>query len=176
MSSGNVWTAARVNAIYDHLQWWRDTRPVFRGQAWSNAGMSGIEISTATDTTMGFGTGGSFYTTPEINVGSWTVQGSDSDPESLVVPESGIYRVSVNVRWAAAASGERVARLIVNGSVENDIYSGLSYEAASFTAGNNCSGLIDVASGAQLDIGVWQNSGSTLDATATLHIDWVQST
>ena len=38
-SDGNDWTAAKVNAIYDHIQLWRDTRPLFNGQAlaFSNA-------------------------------------------------------------------------------------------------------------------------------------------
>jgi hypothetical protein len=171
-TAGNVYTAAKVNAIYDHLQWHRDTGPVFKGQAWkSNFGL----VSTSTTTTLGFGTGGSFENTPIINAGGWTVQGSDSDPESLVVPEPGLYAVTVQVRYGNDNTGYRRAALVINGTVETSIYTQVGAAPTQDTF-ISASGIIDVAAGAQLDIQAYQNSGSSLASTVYLSAHWIRST
>ena len=178
-SAGNDWTAAKVNAIYDHLQWHRDTAPVFKGLAWDGTGglQSGVsgDIATSTATTLGFGTGGSFDNTPIINVGGWTVQGSDSDPESLVVPDAGLYAVSVFCNWSADSVGTRSTQLLLNGS---SVAGGrvLGPPTASGAFIQNMTTIIDAAASDQLDVSVYQTSGSTLDATVYLTAHWIRST
>ena len=96
VSAGNTTSATHQNSILDHVQWWRDTRPLFKGYMWDGVVSPANDIVTATNTTMGVGNAGAFAqiggfpTNPLINVGSFTTQGSDADPESLVVPVAGI--------------------------------------------------------------------------------------
>ena len=173
-SAGSTWTAAEVNAIYDLLALFRDGRPIFKGGAIAAGPTTNVLTSTAT--TFGFGVASAFSFTPVINVGGWTTKAADSDPESLVVPEAGIYQVTINVGWVANATGARQARVVVDGSVDNTIYSVTTPGQASFNGGNNLSGLLDLAANAELDISVWQNSGSTLAADCYLSAVWMQST
>lgn len=181
-SDGNDWTASKVNVIYDHLGWHMTSAPLFLGIGYTGVGVAptgftgGMDVTTATNTTVGFGTGGTFANTPNINVGSWTVQGSDSDPESLVVPESGYYRISVYVEWEDNAANQRVAWLLKNGSLVSNMGSGLTYGSTAGMAANSFSGLIDLTAGDQLDMRVWQNSGSTLEIRGYLHAEWVRAT
>jgi hypothetical protein len=171
-TAGNVYTAAKVNAIYDHLQWHRDTAPVFKGQAWkSNFGL----VSTSTTTTLGFGTGGSFENAPIINVGGWTVNAADADPESLVVPESGIYVVSVFNHWAANSSGVRSTQIFLNGS---GVSGGrvIGPPASTGVTMQNLTTVLDLAANDELDVSLHQSSGSTLAATVYLTAHWIRST
>ncbi len=174
-SDGNDWTAAKVNAIYDHVQWWRDTRPLFKGSGYTDNGGSQLEVSTATNTTIGFGSGGSFATAPEINIGSWTVQASDADPESLVVPESGIYMISHVVEWEGNSTGLRFSQVVVGATPQTETKSTTSPDTVT-NAGTGSTSYFDLASGAQLDLQVWQNSGTTIDAVGWITALWIQST
>ena len=106
-SDGNDLNAAKVNAIYDLLQLFRDTRPVFKGASRS----SGTSIADATTVEVGFGSvSGTFTNTPGINVGGFTV-GSSINGDSqynLVIPEAGIYAGFWHVEWASHATGRRI--------------------------------------------------------------------
>ena len=176
-SAGNDWTAAKVNAIYDHLQWHRDTAPVFKGLAWDGTQGDGVpgDIATSTATTLGFGTGGSFENTPIINVGGWTVNAADADPESLVVPESGLYVVSVFCNWSADSVGTRSTQLLLNGSgVAGGRVAGSSSPTGSTM--QNLTTVLDLAANDELDVSANQGSGSTLAATVYLTAHWIRST
>ena len=177
--SAGVATSAYANNIRSLQQWHRDTAPVFKGLAWDGtgglqAGVSG-DIATSTATTLGFGDGGSFENTPVINVGGWTVQGSDSDPESLVVPESGIYAVSVFNNWAANSSGNRSTQIVLNGS---GVSGGRVVGPAAPTGVTmqNLTTVLDLAANDELDTALYQTSGSSLDATVYLTAHWIRST
>jgi len=176
-STGNDWTAAKVNAIYDHLQWHRDTAPVFKGQAYARLGSNPdpTDVLTATSTMFGFGNAGSFENTPVINIGGWTVQGSDANPESLVVPESGIYVVSVFNDWESNSSGYRSTQIILNGS---SVSGGrvLGAPSPSGSTMQNLTTVLDLAANDELDVSANQGSGSTLTATVYLTAHWIRST
>jgi len=173
-TAGNVYTAAKVNTIRSLQQWHRDTAPVFKGQGYSN-GVNDVGVATATNTTVGFGQAGSFWATPDINVGGWTVQGSDSDPESLVVPESGIYVVSVFNHWAADSSGFRSTQIFLDGS---GVSGGrvIGPAAPTGVTMQNLTTVLDLAANDELDVSVNQSSGSTLAATVYLAAYWIRST
>ena len=177
--SAGVATSAYANNIRSLQQWHRDTAPVFKGLAWDGtsglqAGVSG-DFATATSTTVGFGSAGSFENTPIINVGGWTVQGSDSDPESLVVPESGIYVVSVFNHWAADSSGFRSTQIFLDGS---GVSGGrvIGPAAPTGVTMQNLTTVLDLAANDELDVSVNQSSGSTLAATVYLAAYWIRST
>ena len=171
-TAGNVYTAAKVNTIRSLQQWHRDTAPVFKGQAWDG---TLNQVATSTTTTFGFGSAGSFENTPIINVGGWTVQGSDSDPESLVVPESGIYVVSVFNHWAADSSGFRSTQIFLDGS---GVSGGrvIGPAAPTGVTMQNLTTVLDLAANDELDVSVNQSSGSTLAATVYLAAYWIRST
>ena len=171
-TAGNVYTAAKVNTIRSLQQWHRDTAPVFKGQAWkSNFNL----VLTSTTTTLGFGSAGSFENTPVINVGGWTVNAADADPESLVVPESGIYHIDISISYAANNTGYRRCALLLNGSTVAGVYAQIQSAPTNLTY-MGISGIVDLTAGNQLDIQALQNSGSTLAATVFLSAHWIRST
>ena len=177
--SAGVATSAYANNIRSLQQWHRDTAPVFKGLAWDGtsglqAGVSG-EFATATNTTVGFGSAGSFENTPVINVGGWTVNAADADPESLVVPESGIYHIDISISYAANNTGYRRCALLLNGSTVAGVYAQIQSAPTNLTY-MGISGIVDLTAGNQLDIQALQNSGSTLAATVFLSAHWIRST
>jgi len=134
-----------------------------------------VDIATSTATTLGFGTGGSFENTPIINVGGWTVNAADADPESLVVPESGLYVVSVFCNWSADSSGFRSTLILLNGS---GVSGGrvLGAPSPSGSTMQNLTTLLDLAANDELDVEVFQGSGSSLNVTVYLTAHWIRST
>lgn len=171
-------SSSHMNTLLDVADFLLNTAPAFVGQAWSDvAGTSAdlIGASTGTNTTFGFGEAGAFHLTPVMNIGSWTTQASDSDPESLVVPESGHYRVSISFEFEANSTGYRYGRLQLNGSSAGERFIG-TVPAATVATRFHVSGLIDLAANDQLDLLVLQNSGNQLDVIAYLSLDWIRST
>lgn len=176
-SAGQIWTAAKVNAIYDHLQWWRDTRPVFKGAAFGVDGSKPESVPNNALTTFGFGAAGSFNTTPLINVGSFTVDGAEADPEPLHVPETGIYWVAAYVDFDANTTGRREIKVNLAGTA----VAGLMVNISSASAGDcrvGVSGIVDITATTQdILLEVFQNSGAELDTGAVyLSMVWMQST
>lgn len=175
VSAGGSLSPTHMNELLDVAAWLQDGAPTFKGQAQSNSGTSLIDIATGTSTTMGFGNAGSFEFTPIINVGSWTVNAADSDPESLLVPEAGHYLVTVGASWEANATGYRQIRIWLNGAaVEGGDDNRES--AGAVTTFQTCTTVLDLAANDQLDVRVIQNSGSTLECTAFLSAKWIVST
>ncbi len=175
-SDANDWNASKVNVIYDHLQWWRDTRPVFKGEMWSDVG-AGFDIDTSTTTTFGVGEAASFKTTPVLNIGSWTTQGSDADPESLVVPEAGVYRIGFACRWQSNATGYRQTRLLIDGSTQTESAHTIDTLPAAAVHVTRGTDIYDLAAGAQLDLTLFHNQGGTLTMQEVfITCQWIQST
>lgn len=176
-------SSSHMNSVLDHVAWWHGNaggsgaRPLFKGQAWNGTSGAGqdIEVATGTNTTFGWGNATAFYFTPNINVASFTTQGSDADPESLVVPEAGIYRFDISCDYEANATGRRRCNLMVNGSAAVAAVFNIEAASASTTTVTG-SGVVDLAASDQIDLVLHQNSGSTLQATAHLTLMWVQST
>lgn len=176
--TANTISSSHMNSVLDLQQWFRDTAPVFRGQGWtqvSGTDPNEIGVTTATNTTVGFGTAGSFKITPVINIGSWTVQGSDADPESLVVPEAGYYHITIFCEWEANATGYRQIRLLDGGAIVA-AFSDKKDAAGSGVTWQSVSGIVDLAASDQLDVQAYQNSGSQLDAKVFLTAHWIRST
>ena len=170
--SPGVATSAYANDIRSLQQWHRDTAPVFKGVAWT---FNSSLVLTSTATTLGFGDGGSFRNAPDINVGGWTVNAADADPESLVVPDAGLYVVSVFCNWSADSVGTRSTQLLLNGSgVAGGRVAGSSSPTGSTM--QNLTTVLDLAANDELDVSANQGSGSTLTATVYLTAHWIRST
>lgn len=176
-SAGNTWSAAEVNAIYDHLQYHRDTKPTFKGIA---VGASGFTMSSAsadiandTTTTLGFGIGGSFAATPTINIGSWAVNAADADPESVETPEAGMYLLVASTDWESDSTGRRYTSIKRDGS---STPGSTAQVAAVGQTRYTVAMLADIASGVDLDVDVYQNSGGNLEVTVYLAAYWLVST
>ena len=164
-----------VDAVRDVLEFLRDTAPIFKGESYSN-GTANQDIANATVTTFGFGSAGAFAITPEINIGGWTVQASDGDPESLVVPEAGYYAVTIHAEFAANTSGRRQTSLLLNGSTVNGSRVRIAASTSSTTAYTHTV-MVDLAANDELDISAYQDSGSALDPlTIRLTAQWIRST
>lgn len=175
LNTNDVVNDAWVDAVYDGLEWHRDTKAIFEGEAWNGNQGAPIDVATATNTTFGFGSSGAFYNTPDQNVGTWTTKAADSDPESLVVPTAGLYLVFIHASWEANASGRRQTSLIINGSVLGRSRARIEAASSSLTEYSH-SVLADLAASDELDIDSYQDSGNTLELTAHLTAIWQQST
>ncbi len=168
-SDSNDWNAAKVNAIYDHLQWWRDTRPLFIGR-----GKVG-NINNATDTDLSMSDGsGNFLVTPTTNVGGFAASSSNAEVE---IPEAGIYQVDGYTRFAANTTGYRQISLDINGTtlvrslVKNDaVATGVTplIFSVAVDLGTASDGLVIVGH---------QTSGGALNTSELwMSIRWLQST
>lgn len=175
LNTGDVVSNAWVDAVRDGMEWNRDTRPIFKGEAWTEVISKTTSVLTSTTTTAGFGEAGSFGNTPDINVGGWTVNAADGNPESLVVPEAGIYLVTIHCDWAANTSNRRQSALLVNASAATTSRVRVEAGTSSTTAYSH-SVLVDLAASDELDIQLFQDSGSTLTVTPYLTAIWMQST
>ena len=161
----------QVDKVRALLGFLRDERPVFRGQAYYP---TLNEIPDASPQSAGFGVAGSFHYTPAVNVGGWTVNGADSDPESLVVPETGIYLLIGSAQWGASSGGFRQVWPVINssgitalGSV-HDVDTAINHQ-------QQFSHVFDLTAGDELDLRFYQNSGSALTVTAYLSAIWLTS-
>lgn len=184
-SDGNDWNATKVNIIYDHIAWWHGNaggtgaRPYFKGRAWSASGNGNYEADDNTTMTFGFGSAGAFNDTPISNVGGWTVASADADPESLVVPEAGIYMFVVFAEFENPAGhvGRREAALLKDGALvlgsEARIDAG---DTAAEVAIPPFTVFADCAASAEIDVRIFQNSGANLTTTVYLTAIWMQST
>ena len=173
-SDANDWNAAKVNAISDHLQLWRDTRPLFKGVAVSGT------VATSTFVDWGHGTSSAtFQTAPITNVGSFAVS-SDANPDgryNVEVPEAGHYEGTWHLVFAADNAGLRRADPQLNSSTIT------AASVLQISAGSALETRMSVpfevdctAAGDELSVLVWQNSGSGSAVTAWLSVKWVQST
>ncbi len=174
-SDGNDWNAAKVNAIYDHIQLWRDTRPLFKGQhGTADAGA----YATATTYELGHGTSSAtFLVTPLTNIGAFTVASvaNGDSVYNIEVSEAGHFEGFWNVSFSADTGGYRSvipllnSVTIVGSTVTADAMSGAAtLISAPFE--------VDCADNDELSVDIFQNSGNTLSVDAWLFVKWVQST
>lgn len=174
-SAGNDWDETDTNLIYDHLQWWRDTRPLFKG-----AGVTVTNLASGTEREFGFGTSsGTFATTPAINVGSWSVATTTNTASeyNVEVPEAGIYYGVWKATIEANTGGSRQMQPQLNGSDISlgAVVTGPALGGSATTVA--CPFMVDCAADDELSLDFLQNSGSALDVTGTSLICWwVQST
>jgi hypothetical protein len=180
LNAGDVVSNAWVDAVRDGLEFQRDTRPVFKGQAMNGDAPAGsdadLDVNDDTNTTFGFGRDSAFERTPITNVGGWATATADANPESLVVPEGGIYLVTTHSQFEANAVGYRQMQMRVGGSAQ----------AASLAKINALSGgvttltqtfFLDASASDEWDLSIYQtgNAGS-LSVTVFLSAIWMQST
>lgn len=171
MSSGNVWTAARVNAVYDHLALHRDDRPSLRVTI--EAGNEIGSIATATTTVIEWSNGsGTFNATPTVNVGGWAA--GTGGNEEIIVPETGLYYVSVHGQWESNSTGYREISGTDNGSAVGPLKltTGAVNGTGTFMAG---SALHFFTASDLLGMQVYQNSGGSRTGFFTLSATWVNS-
>ena len=179
LNAGDVVSNAWVDSVRENLAWFRDDRPVFKGYGWDGVASPANEIATATTTAQSFGNAGSFAqitglgTNPYINVGGWTVYAADPNPEALLVPETGIYLLTASAQWDTNSTGYRDLRVLINGSTEK----GARVQDVAGAAGDyqTVTVVADLAANNQIDMNVYQNSGSTLTLTTYFSAVWMQS-
>ena len=175
-SDGNDWTAAKVNAIYDHVQWWRDTRPLFKGQGTTTAG-----VAHATLFEVGMGSvSGTFEATPTTNVGGWTVSTSaNGDGEyNIEVPEAGIYEGFWHVDWQTFANGTRDIYPRLNSASISGSRASAHANTTDVAIRQSAPFQVDCAAGDELSVEIYETNASTSGLTYTvwLSVKWVQST
>ena len=169
--TGQVWGIGKVNAVIDHLQWWRDTRPLFKGQ------MNTTEVDPETLTEIVPGaTASTFANTPTHNIGGWTVSATPNSIQGfgLVVPEDGLYEGFWNVQMDTSTTGYRIIQPLMNGQkilgarLQIDSTAGQPFwNSAPFTA--------DLKAGGTMSCQVWHNTTAPLTTTTWLSVKWIQS-
>ena len=177
-SDGNDWTAAKVNAIYDHLELWCDTRPLFKGEASNGSGT--LTLTTSTFVEVSFGISAStFDETPITNVGSFTVaSGANADSYyNIEIPETGYYEGVWHVQFATHGTGYRHVQPQRNSAnIPGTRIRAISSGSAATTE-ISAPFAIDMTGGSDdLSVEVWQDSGISLNYEAYLFVKWVQAT
>ena len=93
VSASDTPSSTHQNSILDHLDWWMNSRPLFRGVAAPHTGGAGVATSTFEEIGHGVLTT-AFATTPITNTGAFTVAAS-ANPSGLdfnvEVPDAGYY-------------------------------------------------------------------------------------
>ncbi len=166
----------QVDDIRAMLEFFRETKPYFKGRARATAASSTNEwtVASATTTVFGLGSSGSIhYPSDATNIGGWTVNGVDANPESLVVPETGRYRITMWINFSGNTAGRRQIALLVDGSVPE--VDARTRRAPSPVSTTSFSHTVDVylTAGQELDIQVFQDSGSTLDCEVWLTAEFI---
>ena len=170
LNAGDFVSNAWVDAVRSNQAWFLDDRPVFKGQA---TGASSTTVGDSTATEFAFGQNGSFAFAPTINVGGWSLKTIEANPESLEVPESGIYLLTGSVTWTSNSTGYRQMAVRDGGSG----ISGLgAIQDARVGSWQSVSGVADLAAGDLLDFELYQSGGTGLVATVYLSAIWMQST
>jgi len=173
-SDGNDWTAAKVNAIYDHLEYHRNDRNLIQHTIVAD-GTDMATIATATTTDIEFSDGsGASQGTVGANVGPFTF-GSGGVKE-ILVPVAGVYWITAHAVWAADSTGIRTLALtdtgspIASGTVVSD-----PIDTPINTAYQHVSTIQTYGSGDRMGVEVTQNSGSNVNVTVILSAFWVNS-
>ena len=174
LANGDVLPESWTDGHDDLAAFFRDSGPVFKGQAWSNLTVTAAPTGVATTFGHGTGTAPAFHFTPDINVGGWEGEGA-GNPSSLVVPESGIYQISATVEWPANATGYRYHVVTVNGSSLAGSQAAIA-AVSSVQTRHASSTLADLTAGDDLFVRLLQNSGSDLLCTVHLTAVWIRST
>lgn len=172
MSAGNTFTAARVNAIYDLLQWFRDTLPIFvdLGSAESIAsGGSGTDYSWSDGS-------GSFLQGITHNQGGWTA--ATSGGTGIVVPEDGFYAISAGANVDPPTNTTTSLRLDVYDQgaatgIRNWIHEDVANIGSQLILA--CSGVRYLSSGDEIDLRMYHDNGTALNWQPYLSMHWINS-
>lgn len=168
-SSGNVWTASKVNAIYDHLAWAHGTSgqaPL--GKFWMNPSAS---TGSSDEVNLSGGTG-TFNQTPRFNLGGFTA-GTGGDA-GVYLPETGYYRATVHTDWANNSTGRRQHWAQLEGVDINASY--VAVDACATTNTRLSSTFtFDATAGDEVSVFLFQNSGTSLTTTVHLELEWVRA-
>lgn len=175
LANGAVLPESWCDDVTDLLGWFRDDRPLFKGQTATS--LSANDTDSGITATQGFGVVAStFDNTPDINVGGWVVESAGSLPFALLVPEAGIYRVTIHASWEGDADGRRQNALLVNGSAVAASRARILTVGSGIQTEFTVTTLVDLAANDTLEIQAFQNSGNTIACTSYLTAEWVQST
>lgn len=174
IAANSVGSKGQINSTLDVFAALRDGAPCVRAPF---RGPAAEGVQSAQETTLR--PDGPF----DIDVGGWldatetAIGTSLSSATGITVPTDGLYLVAIAIRWPANATGSRVARLRVNGEVDNDIYSGVRFDTTSFVAGNAAQGIRRLTTGDVISMSVWQNSLGPFPQieTASMHALWIRS-
>ncbi len=164
-SDGNDWTAAKINAIYDHLSWWRDERPIIQVVASISA------LATSTFDQIPLSTGSGFTNAPTINIGSWV---HETSGDGILVPQNGLYQIHAQFSFEAInTTGYRRGRVLDAGS---------SIGAADSTHEPVGSAALDTFHSVSIrsftandvvDLDVFQTSGQAMDIQGLIEMIWI---
>lgn len=172
----SVFTSARVNEVYDHLEWHRQGKPVFLGEAGQPFGVFG-DVLTATETSFHLGGDGAFINTPDINIGGWTVEADASGTlgtvSDLVVPEPGYYRIDARCTWGSDPNNRRRLRVFRNGSGSMPFLDSQVQANSAGSTTHHCAGPNRLDAGDLISLSVNQNSGSTLTVSLYVALEWI---
>jgi hypothetical protein len=116
----------------------------------------------------------------------WTSVGYDTDgmwnpgtPNHLTVQTAGKYRISAGVDWGGNATGIRAGKIMVNGTANANVVSGVQFSASSaFDTVANTHVTIPLAAGATVYFDVYQTSTVVSFVTTAyggtwLVVEWV---
>jgi len=165
---GSVWSAAKVNAVYDLLQLFRDTRPTL-----IMAGSLAQSVTSGSPGIVEYSDGaGNFATVPVVNTGGFTASGVNGD---VLVPEIGLYLIRVHANaLSASATGETSLHLRVGGNSHTGTRVALPNSGA--TPALNAWGVVHIAA-VNTPVGAVINQISGATVTYDTYIDavWLAS-
>lgn len=177
--NNRVFGAADWKLIRSLLAQFRDSAPTFKGDL-EGGGFQGITVPTNTLVLYGGSVipDDGFATTPDINVGGWTVATEGAEPLGVVVPQTGVYLVSGWAYWETEDDVSPVSRRVVTvlrnragiKAAENEIPPSPGVRETRHEA----STLVRLNEGDELHVGVLQSAGFTLNAfPVTLSAQWI---
>lgn len=89
---------------------------------------------------------------------------TDAANNQLVVPVDGVYAIKLVVRWANNSTGDRLARIVLNGvPYVQEVGKGVGTSVGGSTLGVSADA--QLVSGDTLTAEVWQDTGASLDIT-----------
>lgn len=156
-TDGQDWTAAKVNAVYDHLQLWRDNLPVLRvGSTNQSIASSVTSYANLSDP-------------PAVNNGGWTDTGTTYNGWN--VPESGVYRVTAHAIFTAYSVGYRYVAIADESSAR------LSAAVASLGDGAdtriNATDIFALTAGDEIGVLVYHTAGLALLVSTALMAEFL---
>lgn len=168
-SSGNTWTAAKVNVIYDFLALMVDPPRFYDLHTITVADATETTVALSNHTGTGLGTGN--------DAASYRVEltpSATNDNVAVDTGASGIYLVGAQLEFPFDADGIRYCRIQKNASNANEIEHRWSAATANFHI-FTMSGLMELAATDTVRWRVYQSSGATMTANVgvTTWMHWL---
>jgi hypothetical protein len=159
-------TAAKLNKVTDAVLQLQGATPGTGGALDFFNG----RLTTAT----GFSSG-TTLSAVSLNVEDWDYStGHAATVANYVVQTNGYVEFHCHAVWAANATGQRAVGILKNGTDTLKITPPSS--GASVTSNLSLSGILDVVAGDTLALGVWQNSGGSLNLNSVrFSVKWCHS-